>query len=864
MSVEVYLDAVLFSPQTRANAEYHLEQLAVELFDSFVELLLRVIIDKLVRFEVRILAILTLKNKFVANDAKKKLENQQRWINLPPELKAEVKRASLELLSDENEQVGRQIAQLISAIGDIELPKKEWNELIPTLIENTSTEASESTKKASLLTIGYICEVADPSNPEIISQSNGILITIVQGAQSKEPSTAVRLTALNSLANALEFITKNFEVEAERNYIMQVVCEATQAELPELQASAFGCLSKIMSLYYKHMSVYMEKALYGLTVSGMHSPDDKVACMAVEFWSTVCEEEMDITIQKEEYPTVMLEHFNFATVAIHDVVPNLLTLLTRQNEDPEDDDWSVAMAAAACLQLFAQCTGNYVLSPTLEYVSANIGKVDGEESWRNREAAVMAFGSILDGPDNSALVAMVGQALESILNLINDEFLQVKETVTWCIGKIADTVIDSLDEQRLPQVMNCLAIGLQQHPKVWTNCCWALINILEQKCGNSVGSPTSVMSQYYEAFVPMLVMLSSRPDNEYSSRASAYEALSAFVTFSADDSLPIVQNIALEVMSRLQELFGMRELVVSVEDKTNLEDVQVNILALLTNVIRRLKSDVVSESDRLMEIFLKLLSLQDENSLIDEDVFIAISAVADATGAGFEKYMNAFYPFLVKALQNVDSPTCDTAIGLVADLSQSLRKLILPYIQTILQILGETLNNPDIRRELRPAILSCFGDIANAIGIDFEPYMETVVNICVSASSMRIEKNQIEEVDYVLSVKEAVLDCYVGLVSASSEDPSMILNFIRVIFQFLEEVNKDYNLSTTDSVMKSAVGILGDIAQIFPHGEFRQAYLQPWVTEFIKKARSNPDFSSQTKDTARWARELQKHQIQMQ
>ena len=45
-----------------------------------------------------------------------------------------------------------------------------------------------------------------------------------------------------------------------------------------------------------------------------------------------------------------------------EVLPTLLTLLTRQNEDPEDDDWSVAMAAGACLQLFAQNIGSYVLN----------------------------------------------------------------------------------------------------------------------------------------------------------------------------------------------------------------------------------------------------------------------------------------------------------------------------------------------------------------------------------------------------------------------------------------------------------------------------------------------------------------------
>ena len=89
-------------------------------------------------------------------------------------------------------------------------------------------------------------------------------------------------------------------MKVKRNYIMQVVCEATQADDSELQASAFGCLARIMSLYYRFMSLYMEKALYGLTISGMQSADEKVSCMAVEFWSTVCEEELEIALQKHE------------------------------------------------------------------------------------------------------------------------------------------------------------------------------------------------------------------------------------------------------------------------------------------------------------------------------------------------------------------------------------------------------------------------------------------------------------------------------------------------------------------------------------------------------------------------------------
>lgn len=53
-------------------------------------------------------------------------------------------------------------------------------------------------------------------------------------------------------------------VQGERNYIMQVVCEATQNAAVPVQVGAFECLVKIMSLYYDKMNYYMERALFGV------------------------------------------------------------------------------------------------------------------------------------------------------------------------------------------------------------------------------------------------------------------------------------------------------------------------------------------------------------------------------------------------------------------------------------------------------------------------------------------------------------------------------------------------------------------------------------------------------------------------
>ncbi|KAK6464775.1 armadillo-type protein [Scheffersomyces coipomensis] len=870
MNILEVLEHALFNrdPNKRTEAELQLNEAANNYFEDFVTLLIDALINEEAKTEVRMLAGLFLKNQLTSKDTKTKLAQQARWINLSVDYKSGIKSKAIQALETEDEKVASSAAQLVAAIADIELPRNEWSELIPTIINNTKAENKTNVKKASHLAIGYICESADPLNPAIIAQASGILIAIVQGVQSSEPKV-VRLTALNALVNSLAFIKNNFENEGERNYIMQVVCEATQADDPELQASAFGCLSRIMATYYRYMSLYMEKALYGLTVSGMQSNDERVACMAVEFWSTVCEDEIESAMARQDAGLDSVEAansadlitFNFALVALQDVLPTLLTLLTRQHEDPEDDDWSVAMAAGSCLALFANNVQNYVTDPTLQFVSANIGS----ENWREREAAVMAFGSILDGPEHDQLRTVVAQALEPILLLIGDSSLQVKETVAWCLGRITDLLIDSIDvNTQLPTLLEALVSGLQDHPKVSTNCCWTLINIWEQLCVDSDKSATSFMSQYYPNIVPILMQLTNREDNEFSSRTSAFETLSTIVSYSANDTIPIVQSIANDALTRLEATISMQSQISSNEDRGNLEELQSNILNLLTKIIGRLGQDVTSVSDSLLSMFLKLLAAQEANSLIEEDILFAIATVAGSIGGEFVKYMDAFLPYLSKALQNTDSTICNAAIGIVADLAQSLGVQIVPYLEGLMTILGSNLNNAEVRKELRPLILSCFGDVAAAIGNNFNVYTSLVIQICELASQLEPENGSIEALEYVVSVKEAVLDCYVGIVGGLNGEPQFIYPHIGSIFSFIQRISVDYTLLTIESVCRSATGLLGDIAAMFPNGEFKDVYTQPWVTDLIKKTRSNPNFDHKTKEAARWARDQQKRQISLQ
>ena len=220
---------------------------------------------------------------------------QQRWAQqIDGNVKHQVKMLALNTLKSQDGRAGQSAGQFIASIAAIELPRNQWPELMPTLVENVGS-GEDRLKQSSLVTIGFICETEDNQLREALNaHSNSILTAVVQGARKEEPNLEVRNAAMTALSDSLEFVRTNFDNEGERNYIMQVVCEATQSGDSRIEASAYGCLNRIMGLYYDKMKFYMEKALYGLTIIGMKSDEEDVAKLAVEFWCTVCEEEIAI------------------------------------------------------------------------------------------------------------------------------------------------------------------------------------------------------------------------------------------------------------------------------------------------------------------------------------------------------------------------------------------------------------------------------------------------------------------------------------------------------------------------------------------------------------------------------------------
>ncbi|KAI9711200.1 MAG: karyopherin beta [Bogoriella megaspora] len=849
----------------RSAAEQQLSQAADADFSGYLTTLSQQLGNEQANSAVRQAAGLALKNATSARDFARLKDVQNRWFTqVDPQIKEGVKTITLQALLSPDGRAGNAAAQFIASIAAIELPHNQWPELLKTLVDTVSNHSNPG-RQASVLAIGYICDSeSEELRNALAAHSNAILTAVVQGARKEEPELEVRVSAITALGDSLEFVRTNFENEGERNYIMQVICEATQASDERIQQGAYGCLNRIMGLYYDKMRFYMEKALFGLTVQGMKSEEEDVSKLAIEFWCTVCEEEIQIEddnlAAQAENSTELREHNNFARVAAQEVVPTILELMAKQDEDAADDEYNVPRAAYQCLQLYSQAVSNTVISPVLAFVEKHLRS----EDWHYREAAVSAFGAIMEGPDEKMIDPLVKQALPVLVGMMNDQVLQVKDSAAFALGRIIELSPESIDPPaHLEQIISSLFNGLTSHPKMAESCCYGLMNAAERFAGD-LGGNENPLTPHFNNSIKALLTLTERPDADGHLRTAAYEVLNAFVTNAANASLQAVASLTEVILQRLNATIPMQQQVVSVDDKLQLEEMQASLISVVVAIINRLEEKIEPQADHIMSILLQILNTTGGKSSVPDSAFAAVAALTNALEVNFGKYLDAFLPYLFNALGNLEEPgLCAIAIGLTSDIVRALGDKVQPHCDTFMNYLLQSLRSSNLGNQFKPAILQCFGDIAQAIGGAFETYLSVVGQVLQQAANIStpLATSTLEMIEYVMSLREGIMDAWSGIIQAlkASNKPELLSPYIESIFGLLHAIAAEGNRS--ENVLRSSMGVIGDVADTFPAGEYSNYFRQDWLTAFARDVRSNKELSDRTRETARWAREQIKVQI---
>lgn len=369
---------------------------------------------------------------------------------------------------------------------------------------------------------------------------------------------------------------------------------------------------------------------------------------------------------------------------------------------------------------------------------------------------------------------------------------------------------------------------------------------------------TNCLSAFFEYIVQQLLETTDRPDGAQANlRGAAYEALMDMIKNAPNDCYPVVQNTTMIILDRLNTVLQM-ESQITHGDRFQYNDLQSLLCATLQSVLRKVTpNDAPQISDPIMTALLTMFSSSaGKSGNVQEDALMAVSTLVDLLGEKFLKYMDAFKPYLYMGLKNhQEHQVCVAAVGLTGDICRVLRGKILPYCDEIMTLLLEDLSLPVLHRNIKPQILSVFGDMALGIGPEFKKYLTIVLQMLNQAAQLQVDPNDYDMVEYLAELRESVMEAYTGIIQGLKgadklphPDVKLLEQHVPAIVQFLVVVAQDPE--NTDSIIAVMAGLIGDLC-----AAFGQPLLQLIDNEHINKLlmEGKKSRTTRTKQLCGWA-----------
>ncbi|GAM23184.1 hypothetical protein SAMD00019534_063590 [Acytostelium subglobosum LB1] len=774
--------------------------------------------------KVRQMAGILMKNSICSNNPTTNDLYAKQWLALPENAKNEIKNNLLNTLPSPNFEARHTAAQVVSKIALVELPQGQWGTLIPMLLENIQ-QTNEQLKQTTLQTIGYICVEIKPS--VMAAFSDRILTLIVHGM--RDPNPDVKLAASNAMCNALEFVRNNFDKKPERDHIMRVIFETCMiTENANVRKSGYENLVKIVTLYYDYIMEYMGD-IFELTTKAIESdPDEGVVLQAIEFWTSLSEEEINLQ-DEDRSKDVMMK-------ALQIFVPKILNTLTRQDEH-NTDTWNVCMAGSTCLTYIAHNVGDQVLPFVIPYVKQHVLSTE----WRFREASLVALGSVLEGPTD--FHTFLQEVVPVILQHLKDQNEMVKDTACWTLGRICDHQIESVSDLLQPILGSLLEATKDPQAKVAAKACWGIHNVCQAFEYGPVGS-VSTLGQIFPVLAQNLYLAALRKDaDEESLRVNAYEALNSLISFSmAEDNL--ILEVLKFILNDFEKSFGME--VLNKDDVENKNQIQSLLCSTVHTIASTVKEKIRPDTERALYLLFNVFKTQ--NHIIYEEALMAIGSIIQAIEGDFKPFMDSFMPILTVNLRNVEmGAVTNISIGIVSDIARSLGKEFVPYAPAIIPLIIQDLTDTRVSSDAKPNAFSCIGDIALAIGSDIYQFLPVITPILESAAQVQ----DLEDKDYLNSLRDAIFQAYSGIIHGlkSGNMGDQFAQYISPVFNFIQLVYNEREYGSLE-VLNGAIGMLGDLATILGE-QIKMGLRTPMVRQLLDYGLTQDT----TKEVAQWADE---------
>ncbi|KAL0957773.1 hypothetical protein HGRIS_001550 [Hohenbuehelia grisea] len=185
-------------------------------------------------------------------------------------------------------------------------------------------------------------------------------------------------------------------------------------------------------------------------------------------------------------------------------------------------------------------------------------------------------------------------------------------------------------------MISALVNGLNESPRIVTNCSWALMNLADQLSlyyeddQETMNGATSSgpLSPYFSGVVQALLRLTETAGNESNFRTAAYEAITSYVSHATPDCITTVQETVVAILARTEHLLGLQNQIVGVDDRNNWNELQSNFCSVVISVIRKQGDGIQPLAYRIMTLLLQLIQAAGKTSTVLEGAFVVVGSLA--------------------------------------------------------------------------------------------------------------------------------------------------------------------------------------------------------------------------------------------
>lgn len=795
------------SPSSSAQATAALQALKLADSAGFLQELGRILGNEEAMVAVRQLAGLLIKN-MCRNEGKEEALSGILG-RIPENCREKLRLECLSALGCANRDISEAAAQAVASLAACDYPS--WSDIVPTLVFACSHSESRH-RQSAFLTVGYFLEQL-PAGSLTKADSDSLLTALYRQICGEE----VAIEAVKALGCALQFAGPYFQREQERPLLMKMLIATCRQSDGEIRTAGLENLCETTMWYYDYLSGYIGE-LWQVTSAIIQSGRQKEAILALEMWNIVSE--IEASRQESDQPTSRIS-VNLAPT----LCPLLLTCLS-QPVTEDRDSWTLQKASGALLVALAEVVGDPIVDLSLPFIITNIRSAEANM----REAAVLALGSVLEGPEDQKLQPLITQGFPFVLNLAIDGNQYVRAAALWTLSRICEHQVEAIREE-MPKLWGVLRESLKSDQALLA--CSCFVHLLQQTDSHSNTAPT-------ELFQPLLeAALNSFGDLQL----AAFSALQSFLQ--ATSLLP-------DWLPQLVQLF-----CTSLQLPQGSEARETLLCATIQIAISRVTSE--SLTDSVVSAVLESVEafFRKRRRLIEEGVNV-IGALTSGIGRRMLPHIGGYWDYLVAGL-GTESGVCKAAIICVGDHARSLEAALIPYLPTLITPLFTVLISTSLPTDFKVQCIATLGDLATCTQTAFLPYLPQLMTYVAAAATASLQvvspESDLDLFECLQELREAVVDFFASVVQGLTEAGlvnSLISDLPHIVSFAGKVVTEAYH--PTDSLHMAVLGLLGDLALAYGP-QVRPLLTSPDILQYARTQESSAD--SKLRSVAKWTlREL--------